>query len=231
MYVDIKTLKISLIVIIFISGIFGVLSPRLFKPFGSRLSYASLLSSGVLLAASLVHLLGDAADGLESSPLPKTSDGDAFPWAYFFCGLSFYFLYFFERFVLHALVHNTHHSHNIPVHLHDSNSLLGPPLPINSGSIKPVLVNLPSPKPINSAPQNGQKPQNNSVSDDDNELDEHGAEIFALLVEKNYLTGIVLLIGLGLHSFLAGVALGSSTTESQAVALGIAIIAHKYLAA
>ncbi len=100
MKVKIETLKISLIVIIFFSGIFGVLSPRLFKPFGSRLSYASLLSSGVLLAASLVHLLGDAADG------------DAFPCAYFVCGASFYFLYFFERFVIHALAHHDHSHHN-----------------------------------------------------------------------------------------------------------------------
>ena len=60
MVVDLKALKISLIIIIFVSGILGVLAPRAFQPFGSWLSIASLLSSGVLLAAALVHLLGDA---------------------------------------------------------------------------------------------------------------------------------------------------------------------------
>ena len=70
-----------------------------------------------------------------------------------------------------------------------------------------------------------------STQSPDIELDEHGAELFELLVQKNYLTGIVLLIGLGLHSFLAGVALGSTISKDQAVALGIAIISHKYLAA
>eukprot|EP01084_Bolivina_argentea_P267282 453661_1 len=241
MKVDIETLKISLIIIIFFSGIFGVLSPRLFKPFGSRLSYASLLSSGVLLAASLVHLLGDAADGLESSPLPKTSDGDAFPWAYFLCGTSFYFLYFFERFVIHALAHHDHdHTSNTPSKSQPANlnsNLLGAkqlsandsPI-VNSTNITPVLSHLPSPNPISrlsphSIQSNNVQP---AINDD---MDEHGAEIFQLLVQKNYLTGIVLLIGLGLHSFLAGVALGSSTAENQAIALGIAIISHKYLAA
>lgn len=76
------------------------MSPRLFKPYSSRLSYASLFSSGVLMAAASVHLLGDAAEGLSESPLPD------FPWAYFFCFTSFYFLYFFERWVIHLFAHN-----------------------------------------------------------------------------------------------------------------------------
>eukprot|EP00486_Rosalina_sp_Unknown_P009536 CAMPEP_0201590666 /NCGR_PEP_ID=MMETSP0190_2-20130828/180542_1 /ASSEMBLY_ACC=CAM_ASM_000263 /TAXON_ID=37353 /ORGANISM="Rosalina sp." /LENGTH=413 /DNA_ID=CAMNT_0048047309 /DNA_START=14 /DNA_END=1255 /DNA_ORIENTATION=- len=264
--VDLKSLKISLIIIIFCSGVFGVLSPRLFKPFGSRLSYASLLSSGVLLAAALVHLLGDAADGLESAPLPKTADGDPFPWAYLFCGGSFYFLYFFERFVLHALAHHDHDedqkSKENPASLigaDDNNtnptddSLLsqisGPPVPVTqSTEHKPLISNLPSPAPIridtppNMRPVAAPASNHGSLNTGPNspliqspstnlELDEHGAELFELLVQKNYLTGIVLLIGLGLHSFLAGVALGSSEQENQAVALGIAIISHKYLAA
>ena len=201
MNVNITTLKISLIIIIFFSGVFGVLSPRLFKPFGSRLAYASLLSSGVLLSAALVHLLGDAADGIsESSPLPKTADGDAYPWAYFFCGASFYFLYFFERFALHSLSHKKKNNNN---ELRTLPSNLKTPLIHNSDN--PTAVsNALTPA---AASKNG---YDDPTEDDDVREDEHGNEIFELMQSKNYLTGIVLLIGLGLHSFLAGVALGSS---------------------
>ena len=52
----------------------------------------------------------------------------------------------------------------------------------------------------------------------------------SLLNQKNYFSSIVLMMGLGLHSVLSGVALGSSTAESEAISLGVAILSHKYLA-
>ena len=44
-------------------------------------------------------------------------------------------------------------------------------------------------------------------------------------------SGLILFCGLGLHSVLAGLALGSSTVNQTIIALGIAILSHKYLAA
>ena len=103
---NLTAFKGVMIAVIFMSGLFGVLSPRLFKPYSSRLSYASLFSSGILLSAALVHLLFDASQGLAES--------FDFPFAFFFCGLSFYFLYFFERWVIHLLAHSHsgHHKKN-----------------------------------------------------------------------------------------------------------------------
>ena len=52
----------------------------------------------------------------------------------------------------------------------------------------------------------------------------------ALLNQKNYFSSIVLMMGLGVHSILSGIALGSSIDDSEAVTLGVAILSHKYLA-
>eukprot|EP01083_Nonionella_stella_P167845 565083_1 len=62
-------------------------------------------------------------------------------------------------------------------------------------------------------------------------FDDHGEDILRLMKQKNSLSGFVLLLGLGLHSFLAGMGFGSSDDMTQAFALAIAILAHKYLAA
>merc|ERR1719229_49242 len=61
-------------------------------------------------------------------------------------------------------------------------------------------------------------------------LSEHAEDMVSLLNQKNYFSSIVLMIGLGIHSILSGVALGSSTGNSEAISLGVAILSHKYLA-
>ena len=188
--------------IILLTGLFGVLSPRLFKPYGNKLSYASLFSSGILLSAAVVHLLGDASEGLSESPLPD------FPWAYFLCGLSFYALYFFERWVIHLLVHNHKHDHD------DTNNL------------DDVLLEI----DVTPKPSTEQEEEIKSIFSDPI-FDDHGQDLVKLMKHKNSLSGFVLLIGLGLHSFLAGLGLGSSVDNTQAFALAVAIISHKYLAA
>ena len=68
-------LKLALSILILVSGICGVLTPRLFDPFGAKLSYANLVSCGIVLSAGLVHLLGDASESLRSAPLPTTHEG------------------------------------------------------------------------------------------------------------------------------------------------------------
>ena len=62
-------------------------------------------------------------------------------------------------------------------------------------------------------------------------FEDHGQDLLFLMRRKNNLAGFVLLLGLGLHSFLAGIGFGASVDETQAVSLAIAILAHKYLAA
>merc|ERR1740122_251387 len=62
------------------------------------------------------------------------------------------------------------------------------------------------------------------------ELKAHAHDMLALYQSKNYLSAIALLLGLGIHSFLAGLALGASHVNSETLTLGIAILSHKYLA-
>ena len=75
MAIDGNTLKLTLAILILFSGLAGVITPRLFDPFGAKISYANLVSCGVIISAGLVHLLGDATDALNSAPLPKTAGG------------------------------------------------------------------------------------------------------------------------------------------------------------
>ena len=69
------SLKLTLAVMIFVFGVSGVLTPRLFDPFGTKISYANLMSCGVIISAALVHLLDDATQTLNTAPLPKLSGG------------------------------------------------------------------------------------------------------------------------------------------------------------
>eukprot|EP01083_Nonionella_stella_P167841 565078_1 len=198
---NLSTFKAIMIGAIFCSGLFGVLSPRLFRPYGSKLSYASLFSSGILLSAAIVHLLGDADKNLSNSPLPD------FPWAYFLCGLSFYLLYFFERFFLHLFAHNDH-EHDTHRHAQASEEL----------------------DTLLTSERTDHQSVNKSILKDPL-CDDHGADVLRLMKQKHSLAGFVLLIGLGLHSFLAGLGFGSSGDMAQAFTLAVAILAHKYLAA
>ena len=70
-----------------------------------------------------------------------------------------------------------------------------------------------------------------SHTEQDPLFDDHGHDLLKLMQRKNHLAGFVLLIGLGLHSFLAGLGFGATEAIDQAISLCIAILAHKYLAA
>lgn len=179
-------IKITLAVFIFIFGACGVLSPRCFNPFGDNLSYANLLSCGVIIAASVVHLLPDASKALMS---------ESFPWAFFIFGISFIALFAFERLLIHHFLHKKHHHHSTPKS---------------------------SEQPLQTAPHHNHH---------HGQQEKHALDTFELLQEKNYLSAVILFCGLGLHSILAGLALGSSAENKQIITLGIAILSHKYLAA
>ena len=197
-------LKIFFIVVIFVCGWFGVLSPRCFDPFGKRLTYGNLFSSGVLMSAALVHLLGDATGDLEDSPLPKTADGESYPWGFLVCALSFYCLFIIERLFIGMYMSNMidkqsqesgNKNNNSNHHYHNHNQA-----------------------------DNKERRKSSHFHVDD-------IEVVELLLNKQYLSAILLLVGLGIHSFFAGLALGATSDFSVAVSLGIAIICHKYLAA
>ena len=51
--------KITLTILIFIFGMSGVLTPRLFNPFGRKISYLNLIACGVITSTALIHLLSD----------------------------------------------------------------------------------------------------------------------------------------------------------------------------
>lgn len=148
--------------------------PRCFDPFGHNLSYANLTSCGVIIAAALVHLLGDASEG---------DLNENYPWSYVICGLSFISLFAFERLLIHTMLHKE-----------DDSSTPG-------------------------------------TANHDHGAHRHSLDAFNLMQRQHYISGIILFCGLGVHSMLAGLALGSTLKSTTIVALGIAILSHKYLAA
>jgi len=84
------------------------IAPRYFM--SSNVNFFSLgnmMASGVLLGASLVHILPDAQELFNSS-----DNNNSYPWASFICGLTFTaFL------VLEELLHNGPHDHFVTDHL------------------------------------------------------------------------------------------------------------------
>ena len=195
---SILVLKIALTVFIFIFGASGLLTPRLFNPFGDTLSYANLVSAGVILSAAMVHLLSDASS--------KLSQYETYPWAFVIAGLSFLALFAFERFLVHVFLHKTHHHHHHGDH--DGNDKQ------ETGSTADINTKL----NIHHDHHHGDSERN-------------ALDTFELMQEKMYFSAIILFCGLGLHSILAGLALGSSLQNEEIIVLGIAILSHKFLAA
>ena len=231
-------IKIVLTCLIFLFAMCGILTPRLFNPFGKKLSYANLIACGVIISAALVHLLSDASQTLYNAPLPKTNNGKPYPWSYFICGISFICLFSFERLLIHQLLHNHHHhghkhkhthSHQIPDHHHTEKRL------------KKITKSNPVCNEIVTIEHNDEHKEKHSESSSlinneahhdhhHGEMKEHTQDILSLLNDKNYFSAIVLLFGLGMHSILSGLAIGSTDNNSQIMALGIAVLSHKYLA-
>ena len=60
---------------------------------------------------------------------------------------------------------------------------------------------------------------------------DHDLEMIDMFVNKQYLSALLILVGLGVHSIFEGLALGATKDFNVAVSLGIAIVMHKYLAA
>ena len=193
-------IKIVLTIVIFLSAFTGVLTPRLFNPFGNKLSYANIMAAGVLVSGGFIHLLPDASDALKDAPLPKAAFNQPYPWSYLISSFTMLFLFIFERLLVHHLLHKKHQpkkQENIINHGHASN--------------KPIM------KAHHTDHHHGMAEQ-------------HAADGLELLQEKSYLSAIMLLLGLGLHSFLAGLAFGAAVNEIQVIIIGIAILSHKYLA-
>ena len=216
-----NSVKIFFIIVIFLCGWFGVLSPRCFDPFGKQITYGNLFSSGVLLSASLVHLLADATRDLEGSPLPTNANGESYPWGFLVCSFSFYILFVVERLLLAMFMDKIIQEKTNSQFNFNSNS--------NSNSISNSHSN------SNYHRHNDTKHETADGSSSTHTHSSHihidDIEIVDLLLSKQYLSAILLLVGLGIHSFFAGLALGATQDFDDAVALGIAITCHKYLAA
>jgi len=251
-------MKVIIMLAIFLSGFLGVMTPRVFDPFGKRLSLANLLSSGVLLSAAMIHLLPDSASNLNLKSIP----GSTYPYGYLCCAASFYILFIVERLIIEIQMHKTidhdnslclnddkitgahcNYTHNI-VHKHHNKKAKKKDhkkkhkhkhkhyndkfICVNSetsGSHEHTSISLNEHTKLKS------NQKNSCIHPQTSTVDQHTIEIVSLLQKQNYTAALILLVGLGLHSFLAGLALGSSITLKQNISIGIAIIAHKYLAA
>lgn len=100
-------IKLGTAGVLLLMAFLSSIAPRYFM--SSNVNFFSLgnmMASGVLLGASLVHILPDAQELFDSS------DHKSYPWASFICGLTFTaFL------VLEELLHNGPHDHFVTDHL------------------------------------------------------------------------------------------------------------------
>ena len=112
------TFRLTATVVIWFLGLVGGLSPLWISSSPMVVSLLNMVAGGVFLAASLLHLLPDAAHNvaLQDWQCPSSSDSNnqldeihgnddsdcGFPWAYFFFGVGFLLVLLLETFA-HAL--------------------------------------------------------------------------------------------------------------------------------
>ena len=191
----------SLAVIIFVTGLSATLSPHcVSKLHPAAVGLGSMLASGVLFAAALVHQL-DAANGA----LASLQDETGFPWASFICGCAFSVFLLLEESV-HLLVPGG----RVPAPLHEYSSTSTMPGDGDHCA-------------------HDHNHDHAHVHDHDHAShvtrfaaqDESAGSLGA---------AIALLLALTVHSVLAGYAIGFATGEKAAIAVAVAILAHKFFA-
>lgn len=148
------------------------------------------------------------------------------------CGLSFILLFFFERLLIHQLLHNHHHHGHAHDKSHGHNLVTDTLAKYKEHSKSKPLLDEETRVRSHTVPvQNTFELVEQHHDHHHGHVRKHTEDMLVLLNEKNYFSSIVLLVGLGLHSFLAGLALGASSEDSELLSLGVAILSHKYLAA
>jgi len=239
-------LKFGFSVVIFIvCFVGGILPVRLSKIFSNprTLSLANCLSAGILMGASLIHLLFDAED--------KQFD---YPFAHLCCGVGFFVAFILEK-VLFQHQHDHQHSPNEvkmvdPKTEIESASLVAntsaansrrssfdaskdeieeitsepaSPSPIREKTVELETVNLDSPSIVLSTSNDSEKHEEHSH---DKHKHEHNHDNKEEHKHAKHTAGWILFSVLALESFISGSACGVSSTDLGALVIFIAIITH-----
>ncbi|KAJ4461818.1 putative metal cation transporter; ZIP family protein [Paratrimastix pyriformis] len=220
----------------------GGMIPFLFKRCSHAqrvMGIANACAGGIFLAVGLCHMLADGIEGLE----PYQGEGKPlgeFPLALCLMGCGGVLILFVEKVLItekqHALGHghiegaDDHHHHHHH-HNHDrpaadlQHPLLQPggTLPGSSNPAESVNGDL-APKDGMTAPSldeaHHQCQEVEEISVHEEHQHQHGT--------ISLVSCLVLVIALGVHSFIEGLALGVINTPTEALLLFVAIVAHKW---
>jgi len=195
---------ISLFVIFIVSLIGGIIPIQLagwFADQSKTISYANCLSGGVLLGASLVHLLVDAEDVAFDYPL-----------AHLCCGVGF-----FAAFILEKILFSHDHGHDF----HDNQDTSNQKDVIELKSLQNEKED--SQNMVIQSQQALEEDEMQEISITEPLQIQEKRLPHAIL---NHSTGYILFSVLALESFISGSALGFSETSLGVLVLFIAIVTH-----
>jgi len=242
----------SIFVVAFIGGIIPLRLAHYFKD-PKTMSYANCLSAGILLGASLIHLLFDAEEEVF-----------AYPFAHLCCGVGF-----FTAFMMEKVIFSHKHEHGIEGQSAHGENL--PPIITEPDEHEVELQSLtrtteaeerhPEHHELGEGEEGGEhdririNPDSNSNQQQDNlsisEADDSSDLNTGMLSKKqkkkggsskhghghghdeeeehghgSHRVGFILFSVLSLESFISGSALGIANSPMSALGLGIAIITH-----
>eukprot|EP01060_Flectonema_neradi_P031138 TRINITY_DN464_c2_g1_i1.p1 TRINITY_DN464_c2_g1~~TRINITY_DN464_c2_g1_i1.p1 ORF type:complete len:362 (+),score=42.09 TRINITY_DN464_c2_g1_i1:85-1170(+) len=245
-------LKGVLIVVIFITGFFGVIFPLRFAADKLVLSQASCAAGGVILSVAFCHLLPDSAETLSTY-----SD---FPLANLLCCVGLLFVMFFEKVMVgpHEAIIGKLGVHTSPTksngdchgvqgvgeHKHEVCSPLESPIGSPTEAWEESLSS--SLKGCRVAQHHHHVAYNSRSFREGlesgltfakrhlpgySDKDEDPCDISYKERETGFWIALVLLCVLSFHSIVEGIALGTARREGSIAAMAVAILSHKFLAA
>ena len=192
--------------IIFVTGLSATLSPRcVSKLHPAAVGLGSMVASGVLFAAALVHQLDSANEALAS-----LQDETGFPWASFICGCAFSVFLLLEEGV-HVLV---------PAD--------------DARAARRVAHEYATAAANEDFAAVGRSAQDHSHDHNHENDHDHASHVTRFAAQDETVgslgAAIALLLALTVHSVLAGYAIGFASGEKAAIAVAVAILAHKFFA-
>ena len=242
-------LKGVIIVLILITGFFGVLFPIRFAANKVTLSIASCAAAGVILSVAFCHLLPDSAGTLSLYM--------EFPIANLLCCTGLMFVLFFEKVVVgphEAIIGKLGVTHSPSNNCHGVHGVRGgnsdPCSPTDSPIEEPGVweSELSSSHKSCNVKQHHHHVSYNSrsfreglesgltfakhhIQQDPRADSEDPCDLSYSERESGLWVAIILLCVLSFHSIVEGIALGTAQREGSIAAMAVAILSHKFLAA
>jgi len=211
-----RAIKFIVALILLVMGTVSVVGPMFVAGRSSGLfSAGNMMASGVLLGAGLLHMLADGAHHL---------DGDSsYPLANFIAGIAFILFLIFEEVMIIWHKESAKEEHAI------SDGQRGDAL----GAVAEDIGDHEHGHGRRRSQSHGHGHGHGHGPSDPcshPQTHHHADHVAQHLYGKSTLAGVVLLVGLSLHSILAGLSMGMETNIGAITSTFIAIVAHKMFA-